>query len=66
MPKSKDPCNQHACDIQACLQRNHYVMESCRQVILNLQKCCDECENRSKHCAALSGLIAQVTRTEPK
>lgn len=37
---SSDPCKQEACDIQACLKRNHYQEAKCVEEIGKLKDCC--------------------------
>ncbi|XP_021756381.1 cx9C motif-containing protein 4-like [Chenopodium quinoa] len=56
---SKEPCKKQACDIQSCLSKNNFNPKNCIDVILKLQKCCENCNYDSTHCASLSGLLKQ-------
>ncbi|KAG0557413.1 hypothetical protein M758_11G123100 [Ceratodon purpureus] len=62
MPAVKEPCKQEACNIQACLSKNAFNSERCLQAILKLQKCCDNCENKSTHCASVKPLLEQIAK----
>ncbi|KAH7277684.1 hypothetical protein KP509_38G002100 [Ceratopteris richardii] len=63
MPKSKEPCYQEACKIQACLKKNNFILERCFAVIEALQTCCKNCNSKSTHCASLAGLLAQKKKS---
>ncbi|KNA26093.1 hypothetical protein SOVF_000130 [Spinacia oleracea] len=59
---SKEPCKKQACDIQACLSKNNFNPQRCIDVILKLQKCCENCNYDSTHCASMSGLLKQHSK----
>ncbi|CAO3610837.1 unnamed protein product [Cunninghamella echinulata] len=50
MPQSTDnkksssipPCQQFACQLQDCLQRNNYQEEKCQTSIKALKECCEQ------------------------
>ncbi|XP_060688665.1 cx9C motif-containing protein 4 isoform X1 [Hemiscyllium ocellatum] len=37
---TKDPCQKQACEIQKCLQANHYQESRCQHAIEEMHKCC--------------------------
>ncbi|KAI9305572.1 hypothetical protein BJ944DRAFT_239534 [Cunninghamella echinulata] len=53
MPQSTDnkksssipPCQQFACQLQDCLQRNNYQEEKCQTSIKALKQCCEQLLN---------------------
>ncbi|KAK2966082.1 hypothetical protein RJ640_025578 [Escallonia rubra] len=57
---SKEPCKKEACDIQACLVKNNFLSHKCTRVIELLQKCCEQCNHESTHCASVSDLLKQI------
>lgn len=57
------PCNKEACDIQTCLSKNDFDVERCIPVVMRLRDCCDRVQNKSRHCASLSGLLGTVEAT---
>ncbi|XP_059653552.1 uncharacterized protein LOC132300476 [Cornus florida] len=61
-PPIKEPCKKEACDIQACLSKNNFLPQRCIKVIESLQSCCEKCENKSTHCASVSGLLKQMPK----
>ncbi|XP_071441585.1 cx9C motif-containing protein 4 [Hetaerina americana] len=47
----KDPCKLYACRIQKCLKENKFNEESCKDVINEMQKCCDKWFDESLCCS---------------
>ena len=41
MSKKSDPCQKFACELQVCLQKNHYQESKCQEAIKRLVKCCN-------------------------
>ncbi|CAO3635692.1 unnamed protein product [Cunninghamella blakesleeana] len=39
---SSPPCQQFACQLQDCLQRNNYQESKCQSSIKALKECCDQ------------------------
>ncbi|KAK3877629.1 hypothetical protein Pcinc_017664 [Petrolisthes cinctipes] len=59
----KDPCQRQACDIQHCLQRNHYQEQACQAQVLALQECCRKWWKESGCCAGVK--LDTDTTTSP-
>ncbi|XP_022710257.1 cx9C motif-containing protein 4-like [Varroa jacobsoni] len=46
-----DPCQKQACDIQRCLQANHYKEALCTEAFRAMDKCCEKWAEKSGCCA---------------
>jgi len=44
--------------------RKFFYGRSCRNTILELQECCKHAQNKSKHCASVTGILA-LTKKKP-
>ncbi|GAQ81255.1 hypothetical protein KFL_000750230 [Klebsormidium nitens] len=54
------PCHAQACAIQKCLSKNNFDSHKCIDTIQKLLACCQEHQNKPKHCAEMSGLLKEA------
>lgn len=48
MNNEQDPCKKFACQLQYCLQANNYNEIKCKQILLQLIKCCQTSYSTTK------------------